>query len=56
MAYRITDECKGCGSCKDACPVDAISEQDGKFVIDVNSCVECGTCEATCPATAIVDE
>ncbi|MBP7636933.1 MAG: 4Fe-4S binding protein, partial [Kiritimatiellae bacterium] len=26
MAYQITDVCVACGLCKDACPVEAISE------------------------------
>jgi len=56
MAYKITENCKGCGACADACPVEAISEQDGKYVINADSCVDCGTCEANCPAEAIVAE
>lgn len=54
MAYKITDECKACGACKDGCPVDCISEANGTFVINADECVDCGTCEANCPANAIV--
>ena len=32
MAYVITDDCVMCGACADACPVEAISEGDGKYV------------------------
>ena len=53
MAYKITDSCLSCGSCAGACPVGAISEGDGKFVIDENACVDCGTCAGACPADAI---
>ena len=53
MAYKITDACVMCGSCADACPVGAISEGDGKYVIDADACVDCGTCESTCPTGAI---
>lgn len=53
MAYKITDACVMCGSCKDACPTGAISEGDGKYVIDANVCVDCGSCEAACPTGAI---
>ena len=52
MAYTITDECFGCGACAAECPVEAISEGDGKFVIDADTCIDCGSCEATCPVGA----
>ena len=34
MAYVISDECVACGSCAEGCPAEAISEGDGKYVID----------------------
>ena len=46
MAYAISDDCISCGACAAECPVGAISEGDGKFVIDAD------TCEATCPVGA----
>ena len=51
--FKITDECISCGSCAEGCPVDAISEGDGKYVIDADACLDCGTCEAECPNEAI---
>lgn len=56
MAYVITDECVACGTCAGECPADAISEGDGKYVIDADTCVECGTCAGVCPTEAIVEE
>ena len=53
MAYVITDTCVSCGSCASACPVGAISEGDGKYVIDADTCIDCGTWAATCPTGAI---
>ena len=53
MAYNITDACVSCGSCADQCPVEAISEGDGKFVIDADVCVSCGACAEQCPVEAI---
>lgn len=53
MAYKINiDECLGCGACVDECPVGAISEKDGKFVIDADACLDCGACEGACPVGA----
>ncbi len=56
MAFVITDDCIMCGTCAEECPVGAISEGDGKYVIDQDSCLECGTCEASCPNGAITEE
>ncbi|MBO5280173.1 MAG: 4Fe-4S binding protein [Clostridia bacterium] len=53
MAYKINaEECIGCGACAGDCPVDAISEADGKFVIDPEKCIDCGACEGNCPVGA----
>lgn len=53
MAYTITDECIGCGSCEDECPVNAISEGEDKYVIDPEACTDCGACADICPVEAI---
>lgn len=52
MAYKISDECVSCGACAEACPVNAISEGDGKYVINAELCIDCGTCAETCPVGA----
>lgn len=54
MAYRITDECLACGTCKDSCPNDAIEEGDIYKITD--ACANCGTCIDACPAGAIIEE
>ena len=52
MTYKISDECISCGACADGCPVEAISEGDGKFVIDADKCIDCGACADACPVGA----
>jgi len=52
MAYAISDECIACGACEAECPAEAISEGDGKFVIDPAKCTECGSCADVCPVGA----
>ena len=56
MAYKISDDCIGCGACADTCPVGAISEKDGKMVINADECLDCGACAGTCPIEAIAAE
>ncbi|MGN0535785.1 MAG: DUF362 domain-containing protein [Eubacterium sp.] len=56
MAYAISDDCISCGACAAECPVSAISEGDGKFVIDADTCIECGACESVCPVSAPAQE
>jgi len=55
MPRKITDACLSCGSCADTCPVGAIAEGDGKYVVNADECIDCGACEAGCPAEAIVE-
>ena len=52
MAYVITDDCISCGACQGECPVNAISEGDGEFVIDDEICIDCGSCAEVCPVDA----
>ena len=53
MAYFITEDCISCGACESDCPTDAISEGDGKYVIDAVGCIDCGACVDSCPVDAI---
>ncbi len=55
MAYKINDDCIGCGACASECPVEAISEGDGKYEIDADTCIDCGNCAEVCPVSAPVE-
>ncbi len=52
MAFVIDDACINCGACESECPVNCISEGDGKYVIDEGTCISCGACAGVCPVDA----
>ncbi len=54
MALRINEECIGCGTCVDGCPLGAIVEQ-GEIYRITDECSECRACVDSCPVNAIVD-
>jgi ferredoxin len=56
MVYQVTEECINCGACDPSCPVEAISEENDKRVIDANVCISCGVCVDTCPVSAIIEK
>lgn len=56
MAYVISDSCVSCGTCESECPVGAISQGDGQYVIDAGTCIRRGTCAGVCPTGAISEE
>lgn len=62
MATHITQECINCGACEPECPNEAISEGDGRYVIDPQLCTECvgfhdhEACQASCPVECCVPD
>jgi len=45
-------KCIGDGACVEVCPVDAITIENEKAVIN-DDCIACGACVAECPEEAI---
>ncbi|MBQ1270513.1 MAG: 4Fe-4S binding protein [Clostridia bacterium] len=56
MAYKIGENCVGCGACAAQCPVNAIEDNGGTYKINPDACVSCGACAAQCPVEAISEE
>lgn len=56
MAFKITNTCINCGTCKMSCPVSCIAFNNETHEIDKTKCIECGTCMAVCPVEAIIEE
>ncbi len=56
MVVVKTDDCTGCETCVDACPVEAISMADDKAQINQDECTGCLTCIDECPVEAIKEE
>ncbi len=56
MPREINDECISCGACAAECPVNAISEGDGKYEVNAAECIDCGACDSQCPTGAIKEK
>ena len=60
MAFKITEECSGCGLCPDECPNDAITEGEDIYEINQDKCMECEgqfdtqQCAEVCPSDACI--
>ncbi|MCX5734445.1 MAG: 4Fe-4S binding protein [candidate division NC10 bacterium] len=47
--------CTACGACAGGrCPMDAITERDGRYTVSEARCIGCGVCTIGCPADAIM--
>ena len=51
MDIQVSDECMGCGSCAESCPVGAISFEDPKMT-NGEACISCMRCVEICPQSA----
>ena len=48
-----SNECVGCGVCRDICPAKAIKIENGKAMIDRKLCIRCFCCQEFCPKGAM---
>ncbi len=53
MPWVDKNECTGCGTCVEGCPVDAIAMENEKAEIDMDECIRCGKCHEVCPEHAV---
>jgi len=52
ISVRVSESCKGCGTCMMTCIFDAVSLRDGKAVHS-DQCRGCGRCAINCPNQAV---
>ncbi len=48
-----SEKCQLCGECIEACPVKALSMQNGRLAINLEKCLGCGLCVPACPENAL---
>ncbi len=54
MTAKVDAEnCTGCESCVESCPLEVIEMKDDVAVVDPETCSDCGTCVDACPVEAI---
>ena len=49
----VTEQCIGCELCIEHCPVQTISQVNGRAQIDLSGCIRCYCCHEVCPEQAI---
>ncbi len=52
--HIIKEKCVRCGFCRENCPVQVISMEDGFPEIDQKRCIKCYCCQELCPEGAVV--
>ncbi len=45
-------KCKGCGTCVEKCPIEALTLKEGRSYVDETKCIGCGVCTTQCPEGA----
>lgn len=49
----IRENCRSCGRCLEACPVNTIRYEEKKAYIDSSKCILCSCCQEVCPHNAV---
>ncbi|MGQ9516382.1 MAG: DUF362 domain-containing protein, partial [Anaerolineae bacterium] len=50
---QVGEKCVGCGICAQNCPMQAITIENRRAVINLNNCIRCYCCHELCPEKAI---
>lgn len=45
-------KCISCGACLGVCPVNCMTMENGKIIIDNEKCINCMACVRICPVSA----
>jgi Pyruvate/2-oxoacid:ferredoxin oxidoreductase delta subunit len=54
IAHRAADLCSQCGTCAEACPIEAFEvHADAAPEVDTSACIGCGVCATKCPTGAM---
>jgi len=53
LAKVNEEDCVGCGTCEQKCPIEAINLVDAIANINEDKCIGCGVCAHLCPEGAI---
>ncbi|HOP63506.1 MAG TPA: 4Fe-4S binding protein, partial [Spirochaetota bacterium] len=48
------ESCTGCGLCVKRCPMDALTREGKKIIVNMDRCIGCGVCAVKCPTKAAV--
>ncbi|MFX0038754.1 MAG: 4Fe-4S binding protein [Promethearchaeota archaeon] len=50
---EVSEDCMGCATCIEKCPMEALNLVDDHAVLDEDRCIGCGVCAHLCPEEAV---
>ena len=53
LAFVNEEDCIGCETCVEKCPMDAIDIEETVAIVNEDLCIGCGVCAHHCPEEAI---